>query len=72
MHGSLALGQREARFAVERAEMLGLDEVDADTAEPAEQFQHFALRDRTAFGCPEAAPPMVGAEGLGQTLRPVF
>src|SRR5262249_11005457 len=56
MRSLLALAKREARLAVERAEVLGLDEVEAGVGHPLQQRDDLRVRD-AAVGRLEAAGP---------------
>src|SRR5687767_12638253 len=67
----LFLRVRVSGLAVEVAEVLGLDEVEASLGDAREEAGDLRVRDgRDARLGDEAAAPVVGAEGLGVAAGP--
>ena len=66
----LPLAEREARFAVEKAEVLGLDEIKTGILHPLEQVDDLLVRDLAVVVVRhKAATPVVNTESVLETLR---
>ena len=67
-HSLLALGKAVTRIAIERIQVFGLDEIEADIIDALQQRDDLIVAYRTARR-QVAAVPLVAAEGL---RRPVW
>src|SRR5215475_2861616 len=66
-----SLGARIRLLAVERAEILRLDEIETGPGDPAEQLGDLGVRNRGASRLgEEAAAPVIAQEGLWKSSRP--